>query len=101
MLNNQSGSAIPIFFYLRGGIDEEVTKLTEDQYDVFVDDKYVGKKTLYTQNEDFHDVADFLERQGFQNIEIELNGDHIVVHADDAQEAEKMRQALEVYLNNR
>lgn len=102
MMNNSSNNniTIPLFFNLR---DEEqvATKLSEDSYDVFVNGMYVGEKTLYAQNEDFHAVGDFLEQQGFNNVEVELNGDHIVVHADTRDEAERMRQALEVYLNNR
>lgn len=100
MINNRSNLGIPLFFNLREN-DQDTTKLFEDRYEVFVEGKYVGDKTLYAQNEDFHDVADFLEKQGFQNVEVELNGDHILVHADNSSEAEKMRQALEIYLSNR
>lgn len=100
MINNRSNLGIPLFFNLREN-DQDTTKLFEDRYEVFVEGKYVGDKTLYTEKENFHDVADFLEKQGFQNVEVELNGDHILVHADNSGEAEKMRQALEIYLSNR
>ncbi|RXJ02761.1 hypothetical protein DS745_05465 [Anaerobacillus alkaliphilus] len=101
MLNNSTGMGIPIFFFTRGGGLAEDVKLNEDSYEVFVEGQYVGDKTLYAQNEDFHDIGDFLERQGFQNLEIELKGDHIIVHADNDDEKKQLRQALEVYLKNR
>ncbi|MCT8140044.1 hypothetical protein H1D32_21545 [Anaerobacillus sp. CMMVII] len=98
---NYSNIGVPVFFTTRDNNNQDTTKLFEDRYEVFVEGKYVGEKTLYAQNEDFHDVGDFLERQGFQNVEVELNGDHIIVHADNGEEASRMRQALEVYLKNR
>lgn len=101
MINNQNGFGIPVFFFTRGGGLAEVVKLNEDSYEVFVEEQYIGEKTLYAQNEDFHDIGDFLERQGFKNLEIELKGDHIIVHANDHDEKARMRQALEVYLKNR
>ncbi len=98
--SHSNNVAFPIYFNIQEQ-ELDTTKLSEDRYDVFVEGKYVGEKTLYAQNEDFHVVGDFLEKQGFKNIEVELNGDHIVVHAADQSEAEEMRRALEVYLNNR
>ncbi|MFN7252036.1 MAG: hypothetical protein ACK4M9_14745 [Anaerobacillus sp.] len=98
--NNFGNLGVPLFFNLRDDA-LDTTKLFEDRYEVFVEGKYVGEKALYAQNEDIHDVADFLEKQGYENVQVELNGDHIIVHADNSGEAEKMRQALEVYLKNR
>lgn len=96
---NQNNIGLPIFFNVRG--EDDSTNLVEDRYQVFVEGQYVGDKTLYTQAEDTNDVADFLKKEGFENAEIELDGDHIIVHSENHQEAMKMRQVLEVFLKNR
>lgn len=97
-LNNNIGS--PILFYVWGD-REQGSKLNQDRYEVFVDGEYVGDKVLYAQNEDESSVADFLEKQGYDQVKVEKDGDHIIVHSHDHDEAAKMRHALEVYLNNR
>lgn len=102
MINNGNnlGFGIPLYFSIRG-VEQDTAKLSEDRYEVFVEEDYIGDKSMYAQNEDFHAICDFLEKQGFSNVEVELDGDHIVVHTDSHSQANEMRKALEVYLNNR
>ncbi|WP_139193152.1 hypothetical protein [Anaerobacillus alkalilacustris] len=99
-INTGSSVGFPIFFNVVGG-DVDSLKLSEDRYDVYVEDNYIGEKSLLAQNEDFHVIGDFLERQGFENVQVDLNGDHIVVHASNNEEAANMIKALKVYLSNR
>ncbi|MDG5787398.1 hypothetical protein QA612_07815 [Evansella sp. AB-P1] len=77
------------------------TKLSHDSYDVFVNNDYVGKHMLVSQNEDISNVSDFLHQQGFHNVNLEVRGDHIVVASDSPEDANKMHRALEVFLQNR
>ena len=98
-LNDNSGT--PIFFAIFGMNDDRAEKLNEDRYEVFVDGHYIGDKVLYTQHEDESTVADFLKNQGFSDVRVEKDGDHIIVHSHNREEAMEMNRALEVYLNNR
>lgn len=99
-LTNGNNVGLPVYFNIAEQNLDSV-KLSEDRYEVFVDGKFVGEKTLYAQNEDFHDVGDFLNKEGFNNVQIEQNGDHILIHAANHNEAVSMRKVLEVYLKNR
>lgn len=99
-LNDNLGT--PIFFAIWGNDDDDkAQKLNEDRYEVFVDGHYIGDKVLYTQYEDESTIADFLETQGFADIRVEKDGDHIIVRSHNKEEAMKMTRAIEVYLNNR
>lgn len=76
------------------------TKLSEDAYRVFVNNDYVGSKTLYSPVESIDDVSKFLNNQGFTNFTSNLNGDQYVIHSS-GNEAHDLKETLHVYLNNR
>jgi hypothetical protein len=75
-------------------------KLNEDQYEVYVNDDFVGHKTLKTQGEKLSDVDHFLQNQGFNGFSSSLNGDHYLIQTN-AEDTEDLKNALTVYFNNR
>lgn len=86
-------------FFAFNSMEVADTKLNHDRYEVYVDGDFIGYKTLLTQNEDLNDIHFFLNEHGFQNFEVHEDGDHyeIQTHAS----SEKLKQALQVYLQNR
>jgi hypothetical protein len=100
MINNTGNVGFPLYFRVFNG-GEVTDKLTEDRYELYVNEHYVGDHTLYAEKEDAKDVKDFLHRQGFQHVQLEVNGDHIVVISPTHEEAERMENALRVYVQNR
>jgi len=80
------------------GTDMGQAKSAHDEIDVYVNDEFVGKKIFVTQNEDADDIVDFLKLQGVEGVTTELNGDHYVISSNNP---ERLKQVLEVYLQNR
>lgn len=80
-------------------LSESQTKLSHDRYEVYVNGDFVGFKSLLTQNETLDDVNDFLYEQGYQNFNAESFGDHYDIQTDGSDE--KLKQALQVYLQTR
>jgi hypothetical protein len=78
---------------------ESDVKLSEDQYEVYVNGNLVGHKTLKTQGENLTDIDDFLRNQGFNNFSTSVDGDHYMIHVDN-QDGD-ISNALSVYFNNR
>ncbi|UCZ53086.1 hypothetical protein LGQ02_20290 [Bacillus shivajii] len=100
MLGNTGNVGFPIFF--RFGVDgDESAKLNDDRYELYVNHHYVGDHTMFAEKEDAHAISDFLHQQGFKHVNLEVNGDHIVVHSPTKEEADRMEQALKVFVNNR
>ncbi|WP_096437738.1 hypothetical protein [Alteribacter populi] len=100
MFNNSGNTGFPIYFHIFTGGETE-SKLTEDRYELFVNNHYIGDHTLYAEKEDVAGVKDFLHQQGFKHVNIEVNGDHIVVITPTHEEAERMENALRVFVQNR
>lgn len=82
-----------------GGEADANVKLTEDQYEVYVNGNFVGRKTLKTQGENLNDIDDFLRIQGLKNFTTSLDGDHYNIQASDMDG--DITDALSVYFNNR
>ncbi|GAE24548.1 hypothetical protein JCM9140_485 [Halalkalibacter wakoensis JCM 9140] len=99
---NTGGSSGAQQFPLLGFFDtnDDTTNIKEahDSYDIYVNEEFIGKKVLLTQNEHVDDVVDFLKKQGVQNISGKLSGDHYSISSE---ESEHVKQILETYLNNR
>jgi hypothetical protein len=74
-------------------------KLNEDQYEVYVNGIFIGRKTLKTQGEDLSDIDDFLRNQGFSDFTTSVDGDHYSIHVDHKDD--DISNALSVYFNNR
>lgn len=77
------------------------TKLSHDQYEVFVNDDFVGHKTLIGQTEKMDDVSSYLHRCDFNGFEANLEGDHYNISVEDEDLAEQIKGQLEVYLKVR
>jgi len=100
MLQNNGMIGVPIFFgYL--GNNEGDAKLNEDRYEMFVNGEYVGEQTLYTDIEDATDISDFLDKQGFHDVQMDVEGDHIMIHCSNESEANKVEEVIRVYVHNR
>ena len=78
---------------------ENQVKLNEDQYDIYVNDDFVGQKSLKNQGENLSDIDDFLKQQGITDFTASLNGDHYDIKTDGSNA--EITDALQVYFNNR
>ncbi|ESU30904.1 hypothetical protein G3A_19770 [Bacillus sp. 17376] len=78
---------------------ENQVKLNEDKYDVFVNDDFVGQKSLKDQGENLSDIDDFLRQQGISDFTASLDGDHYKIKTDGSNA--EIAGALNVYFNNR
>ncbi|WP_027340644.1 hypothetical protein [Halonatronum saccharophilum] len=76
-------------------------KLAHDRYHVYVNDDFVGNRALLTQNEDIFAVEDYLRKEGFEEFNTTLEGDHFMIEAYNDSEASKMKDMLETYLQIR
>jgi hypothetical protein len=95
--NNNGNNMLP---FINTDIDSSSdVKLTEDQYEVYVNGNFVGRKTLKTQGEDLSDIDDFLRNQGFSDFTTSVDGDHYSIHVDH--QDDDLSNALSVYFNNR
>ncbi|WP_100407961.1 hypothetical protein [Bacillus solitudinis] len=78
--------------------DSEEIKNSHEAFDVYVNNEYVGKKVLITESEEPEDILSFLKKQGIQQVSDNVVGDHYIIQTE---EAERVKQALETYLQNR
>lgn len=97
--NNYLG-LYPIPLVAIDGGSEADTKLNEDRYEVYVNDRFVGHKTLETQGEKLSDVDHFLQDQGIHDFTSSLDGDHYMIQTND-EDGEHIAETLAVYFNNR
>ena len=95
--NNNGNNMLP--FINTDMTSNSDVKLTEDQYEVYVNGNFVGRKTLKTQGEDLSDIDDFLRNQGFSDFTTSVDGDHYSIHVDH--QDDDLSNALSVYFNNR
>lgn len=95
--NNNGNNMLP---FISVDIDSNSdVKLNEDQYEVYVNGSFVGRKTLKTQGEDLSDIDDFLRNQGFSDFTSSVDGDHYTITVDH--QDDEVSNALSVYFNNR
>ena len=87
-------------FFAFDDTDANEVKLTQDRYEVYVNGDFVGYKTLFSPKEEIIDIEEFLHHQGFSNVTAKVDGDHYEIHAD-RDSAEKVKQVLEMYLQQR
>ncbi|OCA86109.1 hypothetical protein A8F94_12815 [Bacillus sp. FJAT-27225] len=73
--------------------------LNEDQYNVFVNDDFVGEKTLKNPGENLSDVDDFIKMQGISDFTTKLDGNRYTIEADS--NVEDIKDTLDVYFKNR
>jgi hypothetical protein len=95
--NNNGNNMLP---FINTDMDSNSdVKLTEDQYEVYVNGVFIGRKTLKTQGEDLSDIDNFLRNQGFSDFTTSVDGDHYSIHVDH--QDDDLSNALAVYFNNR
>jgi hypothetical protein len=92
------GGLFPPYVMNNADSDNQV-KLNEDQYDVYVNDDFVGQKSLKNQGENLSDIDDFLKQQGISHFTASLDGDHYKIKTDGSNA--EITGALQVYFNNR
>ncbi len=75
------------------------TKLEHDRYEVFVNNKLIGHKTLQNQGEQLSDIDDFLKQSGYNDFSAYQEGDHYLINAKG--QDQEIVNALQVYFQNR
>jgi hypothetical protein len=81
-------------------LDSEAdAKLDEDQYQVYVNDNFVGHKSLKSAGEKLSDIDGFLRNQGLNDFSSSLDGDHYILQTEE--QDNDIKNALSVYFNNR
>lgn len=92
------GGLFPAYAVNNNDRDNQV-KLNEDQYDIYVNDDFIGQKSLKNQGENLSDIDDFLKQQGITDFTASLDGDHYNIKTDGSNA--EIAGALQVYFNNR
>lgn len=84
-------------------VSDEATELknAHDTYDIFVNQEFVGKKSLLGENETIRDIESFLHQQGIEHFSTHLDGDHYVIEANNPHEVQHLKDVLTTYLQNR
>lgn len=75
------------------------SKISNDSYEVFVNDDKVGNKILLTQTDDAKDLNQYLEENGFNHFKVNVLGDSIVIETNER--PHKMKEILSSYLDIR
>ncbi|SKA84438.1 hypothetical protein SAMN05428976_106168 [Clostridium sp. USBA 49] len=75
-------------------------KLYHDSYEVYVNNDYVGRKTLIAESESVDDIKNHLKSEGFQDFNTNLKGNHLII-TSNSDEAYNIKKNLNVYLNVR
>ncbi|WP_456271027.1 hypothetical protein [Bacillus sp. AK031] len=86
-------------FVTNNFISAEEGKLNHDRYEVYVNDDFLGNKTLLNQGDKLSDVDDFLKSNGYSTFSSLLEGDHYYIKPYEQQS--EITKALEVYFKNR
>lgn len=83
-----------------GIVEEEPLELkkAQDVYNIYVNGEYIGQKFLMTEAEKLDDLLDFLQKEGIEHVSAQLDGDHYIINTN---ESERVKQILQVYLQNR
>lgn len=78
---NSFGYMAPFMIIDEG--DNQNIKSSHDDYRVFVNGDYIGKKVLISENEKPEDLDKYLVSQGFTNFSTEVNGGNLIIHCDN------------------
>lgn len=84
----------------KGSEYDESGKLAEDRYEVYVNNDFLGYKSLKAQNEEITGIDSFLYNQGITSFTSALDGNHYNIQANGA-DATNIKNALNVYFQNR
>lgn len=92
-------NAFPIFADRN---NEEDNGKEDESYHVYVNGEHIGDKHSVAQGDGGpYAVQDYLQSRGFQNFDIQLEGDHIHIQTQGGEQSEDMKKHLSVYLNMR
>ncbi|MDV3428638.1 MAG: hypothetical protein LIR50_16735 [Bacillota bacterium] len=86
------------FFNIR---DENQDIIEHDSYDVYVNDDFIGRKVLYSESEDISNISDYLSSNGYGDFTYTEDGNKFIIEDYDEEEADRMKNQLETYLNIR
>ncbi|NLM34405.1 MAG: hypothetical protein GX206_03115 [Clostridiales bacterium] len=101
IFGNGVGGPWPLPFVMNAKNDEDqYTKIAHDKYEVYVNDDFVGHKTLIAQTEKVEDIDDYLKSQGFRNFRSELEGNIYNINCVE-EDSSRMKEVLSVYLKIR
>jgi hypothetical protein len=89
------------FFFNRNDFQNNL-KDGSESYHVYVNNDYVGDKEILTQGEGGPAaVESYLKSRGFEDYQIQTEGDHIKIQTDHRDQADDMKKHLSVYLSIR
>lgn len=101
MFGNFTSGPNAFFAILLGRLNlDDGEKLYYDSYDVYVNNEYVGRKTLVAQNESVKDIDNHLKLEGFRNFNSDINGNQVLI-SSGSEEAADIKRNLSVYLRIR
>lgn len=96
-----NGGPYPFFPFITNLTDDNDLKERYESYRVFVNSDFVGEKQLVSQNEEgVSAIKSYLDSRGFEDVDIEAEGNEINVSADNERE-EDIKRHLSVYLSIR
>jgi hypothetical protein len=75
------------------------SQISHDRYDVYVNQNYIGQKSLLTAQESVQDIDDFLRNEGYSNFQTFIDGNHYYINAVGNEHG--VASVLNVYLQNR
>lgn len=77
--------------------DDDV-KIASDRYHVYVNGDYIGDKLSIAQGDgEWKSIEGYLKGRNFEGYRVTRDGDHIYVDVRDEDQAEAIRNHLEVY----
>lgn len=101
IFGNGFGGPWPLPFVVNSKSDEDqYTKMAHDEYKVYVNDDFVGHKTLIAQTENVEDLDHYLKTQGFRNFHSKTMGNVYKIDCVE-DDSRHMKEVLSVYLKIR
>ncbi|WP_085522570.1 hypothetical protein [Tuberibacillus sp. Marseille-P3662] len=82
-------------------LEESLDDEGHDRYDVYVNDDFVGIKSLMATNDRIDDLNEFLQEEGFQHFNTEASGGHFHIQSENEANVDSMKDVLHVYLQSR
>lgn len=101
MYGNGFGGPWPLPFVVNAKNEEDqYSKIAHDKYEVYVNDDFVGHKTLIAESEKIEDLDHYLKNQGFRNFYSKLEGNIYNINCVE-DDSSHMKEVLSVYLRLR
>ncbi|GGJ12431.1 hypothetical protein GCM10010885_22270 [Alicyclobacillus cellulosilyticus] len=95
-------AAGPVPPFVTQDAEDFTTKLAHDQYEVFVNGEFAGRKVLLGPLSDIaRDLDAFLASRGFAGYTLRVDGDDCHIRFDDDDTARRAWEHLRIYLRIR